>query len=353
MPAVRLPACPTAASQALMVNVIWSADRPTDDAANALHRWLRSTRRQDRMPADLFTSYAWTTPAHRDWARLLASHMHLIGYSVEIDATVDYGSSLHGFMRNVIEARHVHLIVDENYVRTADAATDSGVAVENEWVKGVYEDRSPNWVSIVFVNNSSFLFPSRLEKHKPKGFDFNADPSSDNFPGSEQLEDLWRWIEDLPADITNATHLPVMKQRATRLEQIANLRDPPQWTSPGLIGDVHFKYGDYDRGTFKIGRGEYEFAVNVSGAGRDSVYFYRDEIEAMGLAPSGTTAADNLASFLTPGRTVSPRVGQKVILMNKSGVLCTVVLTAVQDEINSHEYVAPYVNFSYTIHNES
>lgn len=66
------------------------------------------------MSADVFISYAWTTPAHKAWVRLLASHLHLIGYEVLIDEDVDYGSSLSGFMKKVAETHHVLLVVDGN-----------------------------------------------------------------------------------------------------------------------------------------------------------------------------------------------------------------------------------------------
>lgn len=302
------------------------------------------------MPADIFISYAWTTPAHREWTRLLASHMHLIGYNVEIDANVHYGSNLHGFMRTVTEARHVLVVADENYVRRANEDPNSGVAVENEWIKSVYTHRSPNWLSVAFVNNPNYELPHWLKQHNPKGFSFNVDPEKNDYPGSEQIEELWRWIEDLPADKSNATPLPVIRQRARRLESIANLRDPGNWANPALTGDVHFKYRDHERGTYTLGHGECEFSVFVSGAGHDTVYFLSDYVAAVGLAPSGIKPSDDLASFLSAGRAVTPRVGQTVILMNKQGILCSVILTAVQDEVNSTEYVAPYVRFSYTIH---
>ena len=62
------------------------------------------------MKTDLFISYAWTSDSHREWVRLLASHLDLIGYTVKIDEAVRYGSSLSGFMREVIETDHVLLL---------------------------------------------------------------------------------------------------------------------------------------------------------------------------------------------------------------------------------------------------
>ena len=77
------------------------------------------------MKTDLFISYAWTSDVHREWVRLIASHLDLIGYTVKIDESVKYGSSLSGFMREVIETDHVLLIVDDNYVERANNKPNS------------------------------------------------------------------------------------------------------------------------------------------------------------------------------------------------------------------------------------
>lgn len=44
------------------------------------------------MKTDLFISYAWTSNEHKEWVHLLASQLHLMGYTVKIDEAVDYGS---------------------------------------------------------------------------------------------------------------------------------------------------------------------------------------------------------------------------------------------------------------------
>ena len=66
--------------------------------------------------ADLFISYAWSSDEHREWVRLLAANLKALGYDVLIDADVDYGDSLTGFMKRATQSRHVLLIVDDNYV---------------------------------------------------------------------------------------------------------------------------------------------------------------------------------------------------------------------------------------------
>ncbi|MCF5327613.1 TIR domain-containing protein, partial [Pseudomonas lurida] len=93
------------------------------------------------MSADLFISYAWTSTAHREWVRLLASQLHLMGYDVKLDENVNYGSNLHGFMQQVTEAAHVLLVVDENYVDRADNMPESGVGIESKWMSGVFKDK--------------------------------------------------------------------------------------------------------------------------------------------------------------------------------------------------------------------
>ena len=98
------------------------------------------------MSVDVFISYAWTSPQHREWVRLLAAHLRAIGYSVLIDAAVDYGDSLSGFMRRVVDARHVLLIVDTNYVVRADSLPDSGVGRESESISEAHPQKPSSWL---------------------------------------------------------------------------------------------------------------------------------------------------------------------------------------------------------------
>jgi hypothetical protein len=112
------------------------------------------------MSADLFISYAWTSDEHREWVRLLASQLHQLGYVVQIDEAVDYGASLSGFMREVIDARHVLLVVDENYVERADHKPESCLGIETDWISRVYADRPVTWLSVLWVRNP--------DRHLPK-----------------------------------------------------------------------------------------------------------------------------------------------------------------------------------------
>src|SRR5690606_39149010 len=141
---------------------------------------------------DLFISYAWTSPAHRQWVRLLASQLHLLGYDVKIDEQVDYGSSLSGFMQEVTSATHVLMIVDENYVLRTDTMPNSGVGIENRWNSGAFNNKPSAWLSLVFVQNPLHKVPAWLSSHSPKGFDFNSTPEKNVFPGSVQIDEIWR-----------------------------------------------------------------------------------------------------------------------------------------------------------------
>ena len=197
------------------------------------------------MSADLFISYAWTSTCHREWVRLLASHLHLIGYDVKIDETVDYGSSLHGFMREVTEAAHILLIVDENYVTRANNRPESGVGIETKWISGAFMGKPATWLSVVFVRNPKRLLPSWLLEHNPKGFDFNSTRENNEFPGSLQIDEVWRWVEGLPANRTHAIPLSLVRKRAARLERVDARRDPALYANPALSGRVTFRYKDH------------------------------------------------------------------------------------------------------------
>lgn len=300
------------------------------------------------MNADLFISYAWTSPEHREWVRLLASQLHLLGYNVKIDEAVDYGSSLSGFMREVTDATHVLLIVDENYVERANNKPESGVGIETKWISGVFGDKPPTWLSVVFVRNPERKMPAWLAGHNPKSFNFNSNPGKNEFPGAAQIDEIWRWIEGLPIDKTNAVPLAEVRNRAVRIERIDVQRDPAKYASPALKGRVTFRYKD--NRDFTVGHGDYEFKINFSGRGRDSVYVYIDSgLKAVGLITAPNYDPLTVESFLRPARTAEPVVGQSVVLLNSHGALCVITIDEVQPEVNAAEYIPEHVTFTYEI----
>lgn len=297
---------------------------------------------------DLFISYAWTSSAHREWVRLLASQLHLLGYDVKIDEQVDYGSSLSGFMQEVTRAKHVLLIVDENYVLRADTMPRSGVGIENSWISGAFKNKPVGWLSVVFVQNSSLKLPAWLSDHDPKGFNFNSKPEENVFPGSAQIDEIWRWVEGLPASRVHATSLADVRKRAARIERIDAQRDPANYASPALKDRVTFRYKD--NGHFKVGNGEYEFKINFSNHGQDSVYVYIDSgLKAVGLITTSSYEQSSVEHFLGCARTAEPIVGQSVVCMNSHGALCVITIEEVQPEVNAQTYVAPHVTFSYQV----
>lgn len=297
---------------------------------------------------DLFISYAWTSDSHREWVRLLASQLHLLGYDVKIDEEVDYGASLSGFMREVTSAARVLLIVDENYVLRADTMPESGVGIENRWISNVYTSKPTSWLSLIFVRNPSFNVPAWLAGHSPKGFDFNSKPDENIFPGSVQFDHIWRWIEGLPLHKENATSLAGVRKRAARIERIDAQRNPANYANPALKGRVTFRYKDHRH--FKVGNGEYEFMINFSGRSHNGVYVYTDSgLKAVGLITSSGYNPSSVSDFLTPGRTVGPIVGQSVVCMNSHGALCILTIEEVQQEINAKTYTHPHVTFSYEV----
>lgn len=297
---------------------------------------------------DLFISYAWTSPTHREWVRLLASQLHLLGYDVKIDEQVDYGASLSGFMQEVTSAKHVLLIVDENYVLRADTMPDSGVGIENRWISGSFNNKPSGWLSLVFVQNSSCKVPAWLSGHTPKGFDFNSTPEKNVFPGSAQIDEIWRWVEGLPASRVHATSLADVRKRAARIERIDAQRDPANYASPALKGRVTFRHKDH--GHFKVGNGEYEFKINFTDRSHNSVYVYIDSgLKAVGLITASSYDPLNVSTFLTPARSAEPIVGQSVVCMNSHGELCVITIEEVQPEVNAQTYVSPHVTFSFEV----
>ncbi len=300
------------------------------------------------MNTDLFISYAWTSPEHREWVRLLASQLHLLGYNVKIDEDVDYGSSLSGFMEQVADAAHVLLIVDENYVYRADNLPESGVGIETKWISKAFSSKPAGWLSVVFVRNQEHKLPSWLAEHNPKGFNFNSNAEKNEFPGAVQIDEVWRWVEGLPASRKDAVSLSDMCKRSARLEQIEAQRNPANYTSPALKGRVTFHHRDHR--DYTIGHGEYEFKINFSGRSYNSVYVYKDSgLKALGLITSLEYDPSTVESFLRPGRAAEPIVGQRVVLMNSHGTLCVITIDEVQPEVNEAEYIPDHVTFTYEV----
>ncbi|TKD65600.1 toll/interleukin-1 receptor domain-containing protein [Micrococcus luteus] len=301
------------------------------------------------MSADVFLSYAWTSDAHRQWVRLLAANLKAIGYDVLVDADVDYGDSLNGFMQRAVGCRHVLLIVDENYVERADNLPDSGVGIENGWIKGVYAQKPSTWLSVMFKDNPGSALPAWVSNAKPKGLSFNADSRKGTFPGSEQVEELWRWIEGLPANRDHATSIAILRERGVRLETIDRYRDPAMWAAPATEGEVTFEYERAPGNAYRLGHGEYGFALHVSTHAARSVYVYKDPIHAVGLNLSKASSPKDLAPQLTPGRTIIASVGQQAILMNDHGALCLVDLLDVHPETTQPAYTPASIRFRYSI----
>ncbi|WP_290060771.1 toll/interleukin-1 receptor domain-containing protein [Amycolatopsis solani] len=303
-----------------------------------------------RSGTDLFISYARTSAPHREWVRLLAAHLKAIGFDVLIDADDDYGDSLTGFMRRVTEAEHVLLIVDDNYVERADKLPDSGVGVENRWISEVYEDRPPTWLSVLFKGNLGRRLPAWLAHREPRGFPFDRDESKiDDFPGSEQIEDLWRWIEGLPANRDSQTPIATLRERAARLERQARKGEPSQYRSPALTGQTCFKVADAPDKVFRWGLSAAEFAFKVSECGADSIYVYSDPVMAVGVVRSTEFPDSDLEQHLTPGRTVVAHIGKVVVLLNEHGRLAVVEILDVQREQTRGTYVAPHVTFRWRV----
>jgi hypothetical protein len=301
------------------------------------------------MNQDLFISYAWTSPEHREWVRLFASQLHLLGYNIKIDETVDYGSSLSGFMREITDANHVLLIIDENYTERVNTKPESGVGIENKWIRGVFNDKPAGWLSVIFVRNPKCKMPDWLTNHNPKGFNFNSNPDKNEFPGTTQIDDVWRWVEGLPADKINAVPLAEVCKRAARVERVDAQRDPANYTNPTLKNRVTFRYRDHQY--FTVGNGEYKFQISFSGANTNCVHVYTDGgLKALGLITSSNYNPETAESFLRPGRVVTPVVGQRVVLLNQHGTLCIITIDEVQYEVNTaEEYIPGHVTFSYEV----
>jgi hypothetical protein len=190
--------------------------------------------------------------------------------------------------------------------------------------------------------------PAWLTDQNPKGFDFNANQDRNDFPGIEQMDDLWRWVEGLPADKAHALTAEVLLDRLARIERIDVIRDSANYANPALKDRVTFRHQDHQY--YKLGHGQYEFKINFSDHGFNSVYVYIDNgLKSVGLVNASDFDPSTVEKFLGPGRSVTPIVGQSVVMMNPVGALCVMKIEGVQREVNDATYIHPEVTFSYEI----
>lgn len=195
-----------------------------------------------------------------------------------------------------------------------------------------------------------------VDREEAEGLDFNFDPARvGEGPGSEQIEDLWRWVEGLTANRDAATSIATLRERAARLERHELRSAPSQWRDPSLKGETKLSYADAPSNTFVWGLGESEFGFDVSGCGSDSVYVYNDpaQTRAVGVIRSEGLGVAELAAQLSPGRSVVAHAGQSVVLMNMHGRLAVVDVLEVQREQTGQAYAPPCVTFRWSVVEES
>lgn len=246
------------------------------------------------------------------------------------------------------------MIVDEGYVERADNYPDSGVGRETKTIQDVFDDRPNNWLSVLFVRNEKRLLPKWMEGRDPKYFDFSYRDRDDSFPGSEQIDDLWRWLAGLPTDKGRGVSPATIRKRMYRVERIDSLMEPGNWSCPDLESKgVAMAYGDEPSKSVTLGYGRYEFKVGFGERGSDSVYIYNDYIKAVGMMPNAVLNddldANAVASYTRSCRYVTPSVGQRVALLNDHGCVCVLRVTGVMNESHDDEYVPSQVVFDYSI----
>ena len=271
-----------------------------------------------------------------------------------IDAKVVYGEDLTGFMGKIADAAHVLMIVDDMYLDRADNCPKSGVAQESAFLQGIIDEKPGDWLTIMYKNNPNTRLPGWMKERNPKYLDFRYRPEYDLFPGSELIDDLWRWIAGLSADKANATSPAIIRKRMYRVERVADLLDPGKWAYPYLEGQaIQFEYGMAPGKAVELGQGIYLFKVKFSTRGGDSIYVYKDYAHAIGMVPDNinneSLNADILASYITSRRTVEPRVGQRVVVQNEHGCICLMTITDVREENTEGELIPERVTFNYKI----
>jgi hypothetical protein len=278
----------------------------------------------------------------------------LVGFNVGIDAKLDYGESLNGFMRQINESKHVLMIIDRNYVERVNKISGSGVWKENEWIRESINSKPKAWLSVIYIDNPEYELPEWMKATNPKGFNFNYNENIEMSAGASQIDDIWRWVAGLPCDKTNAVSLALIRERMSRVEYVDNMRDPGSWRCPEIEGrGIRFEYSKEPHKTFTIGAGLYEFCFTVSSRSYDSIYVYMDYIKAVGNLPENISiyavSSNEAMQYIQPGRTISLSKGRGAVLLSKSGCICLIHLVDVQPEVNTSAYMPASVIFDYYI----
>lgn len=269
------------------------------------------------MSYDVFISYSWTERTTKVFVHDLATRLQTIGFNVGIDINVDYGNSLTGFMNSICDANHVLMIADASYVERANSVPESGVAAENKWISKAINAKPNSWLGVIFVDQRKL--PSWLESRNPKGFSFNLEGEMKY--GSEQIDDLWRWLTGLPANKKNAISPSIIRKRLARVERISNMRDPSVWTNPEVEGTIRFEFEKAPRNCFNIEQGIYSFTLMCTKMSSIAVYLYSDYVNSIGLLSDEVDIsqinADQAAGYLVPNRNLPLNEKSKFVIMNK------------------------------------
>lgn len=301
------------------------------------------------MSFDVFISYCWTNPETKEFVHGLAAHLKHVGFNVGVDIDVDYGDSLTGFMNEITMSKHVLLVADGPYVERANSAPGSGVGIENEHLRSVFHDKKDGWLAVALVGQRSF--PEWLAEENPKSFIFDLEGKYRY--GSAQIDSLWRWLSDMPANNAHAVHPSVIKERLWRVESVEAAGDPSRWACPLPAGAVRHEFKKATGNNYRVGYGEHEFFVMVTEAGARSVYLYKDPISAVGLIPPGTDIdslnGKDAFKLLVPGRTVTLVPGSAFVLMNKQGALCVGSVLDIHCPSDPFKQQDSFIEFEYRI----
>ena len=294
---------------------------------------------------DVFISYAWSK-GRNEWVRLLAAQLHLIGFSVGYDGYLGYGQSLNTFMQSLSSAKHVLVVVDDNYLQRMNKE-NSGVWKEFQEIRQALDDKPDGWLGIIAIDNPDFKLPSWAEPSMIKCFDCNIQEGAPLAPAASTLEDIWRWCADMPVDKSNAEPPALIARWAKRIEMINGMQDPAHWAYPYLEGEETFEY-PLANGTCRLGYDPYSFALQVSRCGADNIYVYSDPIKAVWLLPEGADDED-CDKYLRSDRAIVLEVGRSAILMNELGRLCKIDLLCVREENKTDPSKPASITFRYRI----
>ncbi|SRX96095.1 hypothetical protein [Pelodictyon phaeoclathratiforme BU-1] [Mycobacterium shimoidei] len=299
-------------------------------------------------PPQVFMSYSHDSEEHRDWVLQLSHRLRSNGVDVCLDRwNVSLGGNLAHYMERAADQKYrVIAVVSENYSRKCNDR-EGGAGVEGQMLSArLFADLGSNPVIPIIRNNPGNppVLPAFLGGRMYE--DFREDASQE-----DAYERLLREIHGVPVDAAPPLGPNPLEGRTAVEASLAIRNSPERWHNPSPHGDVEFVYSQ-NSGRYKLGSGTAQFTLDVGQRGLGTVYVLNDpgdiaNVAVINRARERSELLTDVSRFDLSSRSVTPGVGDAVVLHNRNGFWALVYITKIHArEALNRELV---INFRFEI----